>query len=93
MSNLGLTIDQFLAIAGIIAAIILAAIGFPGIYTKWQERKKEREFESQINSSIRDAEALQKSKEYLHAVNKYDGILNAISPKKYPNHGENARII
>ena len=76
-------------VAGLLVTIGIAVIGF--LYSKWQERKKENEFISQIDSSIRDTDALLDSAEHAEAINKYDSVLNTISPQKYPNQWEKCK--
>lgn len=76
---------------GLIVTICIAFLGFPGIYNKWQEWKKEKELKSQLDSSIRDAGALLDSAEHKEAINKYDCLLKTISPEKYPAQWGNCK--
>ena len=91
MLDLGLNQDSMLTMASLIVAVVIALLGFPGIYNKWQERKKEKELKSQLESSIRDADALSDSGEYTEAINRYDGVLKTISPQKYPYQWGNCK--
>ena len=71
MPDTGLNQDTMLTIAGLIITVVLALLGFPGIYNKLQERKKDKEFKSQLDSSIRDADALSDCAEHKEAINKF----------------------
>ena len=92
MPDTGFALNDVLAILAVIVTIVLAFIGFPGIYNRWQEQKKGKEFESQIDSLIRNARALSDSNEYKETIGRYDGILTTISPKKYPNQWGDCQI-
>ena len=72
-------------ILGVAVVIAIALMGYPGIYNKWVKGKEEKDFISQMDSSIRDALALLDSGEHTKAINRCDGILKTISPQKYPN--------
>jgi len=67
------------------ASVVIMIVAILGLsYTLYVHHSENENVKNQIDSSIRKADSLQGAGSFEEAIDEYEGILEVVSPKKFP---------